>query len=412
MKTNRLFNNFQKLAAVVTLSCLFFAKAASAAKSDDLEWTDAFWIEHEYASVSHNMVLMQNASNNNEIEFEALTPFDETDHIHDEISWILEIVPNTKYFKIKNVNTLKYMVRNADDNSIEMSSTLDPDSENNYQWFVEPINSKNEVLFFNRGAGESKALKYNDENGSAAASLSLSSIASFYDTSFYFSLTDRYLNTHLLPSDLDKNSGLLHLDNGIAINSFITPAPNPEHQGTVTRRLKMDITDVGDRHYQFIDSVGFDVTGMDRPDEQHRIQKSLILQIVAIYQSWKGTEDEVEFSDLYDAVTTQLSEAFNNNNSPATIVWLPGSYEQVTADIAAGDFAYSYQLIDPTADTYFENTQPTNHSSTLAVKLEFNSELNRHYRFLLMTMYTNVAGQLDIHIIDPDDASDTVDPSP
>lgn len=389
--------NFVQYAVILSIVFLATFSTASAKKVEPdsiaKEWRGAMLISHPYSSDLDQAINAVNLSvdDNDQPVFEVLSRVAKENTQPNRILWTMEVEPETKFFRLKNLKNDLYLSRVSATNQVVLINKP-PKEHVLSQWFIQSLTIEGDYAIVNRSGNQDYALNLGDSFSAGQVGntnpVSLLQINNEQSTALMFRMDSRFLNATLYPLDIEEGTCLVFLPSGVPLESFSNPSPSQYFSGSVTRRYLINIKGSGSDDYQFIDGLGFDPLAENLTEEQ----STLLTDLEAHVSDLKiVVENALDTNDVFESFKTQLSEAFNNNE-PISILYFPESHTSIEADQAAGKIEKAHIIIS---------------EKRLAMRVSVHQELSASYSYGLLVKKTQ-NGVEEIIIVDP---TDTTKPS-
>ncbi len=257
----------------------------------------------------------------------------------ENVAWYIDYTdPNSRYFTLQNLESKSYLTRNG--NKTKLLETPFIKDSNGYLsynekalWSIRIMNNQGDIAIINKSGSDSFSEKYYLRIKQVNNSVSVQATNNLFGSSNYlnklFSINQRYINLQIYPDDVFRYNDLLHLPNGLRVDSIFLPDYNNSDQ---TRLFKLTVNNnVENIIHEFISNIGFDVLS----ETLDSFQKSSVIAIeqrIGEMLKNKGLNTQV----ITDSILRQLSAAYKFSKGQATnypfvpgIVWfsLNGSDE-------------------------------------------------------------------------------------
>lgn len=301
-------------------------------------WRDAAIISHLYTeNIDGEIYAMPLSANlQDEAIIEAISHNVLTDQQPERILWEMELIPQTKFFKLKNLESQKYLLGNSASGKAQLAEEAES-NDFNAQWSIKVLTTEGDTVILNRGArnthndGEDWALTLIKGSDRTQHSLALTEFSESSPKNSLFRMSSRFLEAKLEPFDIIKETCLVYLDNGAPMDGFYTPSPNAPTEKGISRHFKVKLSGEKAHLYEFVDDLGFDPLA----DTLNERQETVLAQIKSTISGMRLIEEgEYEAESVFNAFIEQLSIAYNNDS--AALLYFPGSWEAFREDSAAG----------------------------------------------------------------------------
>ncbi|TQV88040.1 hypothetical protein [Aliikangiella coralliicola] len=361
----------------------------------DKKWRSAMLISHPYSKNLDQAINAVNLSvDNNQAVFEVLSRATKENVQPDRILWTMEVEPETKFFRLRNLKNDLYLSRI--DGSNEVTLMNKPPKEHVLsQWFVQSLTVEGDYAIVNRSGDQDYALNLGDSFSAGQVGnttpVTLEQINDEQSTALMYRMDSRFLNATLYPLDIEKGTCLVFLPTGVPLESFTNPSPSQYFPGSVTRRYKISIKGSGSDVYHFIDGLGFDPLGNDLTSQQQTLlvnlkSRTADLKIVV--------ENNLNVDEVFQSFKEQLSKAYRDSQ-PISILYFPDSYSAIEADKAAGKIEKEHTIIE---------------EKRLGMRVTINQSLSASYSYGLLAMKSGKNGVEEVVIVDPTDTTKPTKP--
>ncbi|MCO7225588.1 hypothetical protein [Pleionea sp. CnH1-48] len=394
-KLNEFGHTIAKLTALSLATCASVFAQDDASDTLDKEWHNAMLISHPYTTNLNPMINSVNLSvKNSQPVFETLTRVAKENAQPRRILWTVEVEPETKFFRLKNLKNGLYLSRIDGTNKVVLMNKP-PREHLLSQWFVQSLTIEKDYAIVNRSGDQDYALNLNEsfsaEQSGNVTPVSLKKISNEQSTAFMYRMNSRFLDATLYPLDIEKGTCLVFLPTGVPLESFTNPSPSHYFSDSVTRRYKISIKGSGPDIYSFIDGIGFDPLS----DSLTVQQQSILTALRARVDNLKIViENELDAEIVFQSFKEQLSDAYNSN-TPISILYFPESYTQLTTDKADGKIEKEHIILD---------------EQRLGMKVTIHQSLSASYSYGLLVKKSDNNGNEEIIIVDPTDTTKPTKP--
>ncbi len=379
----------------LTLCSSVFANNAIS-ETIDKEWRSAMLIYHPYSTNldQANNTVNLSVSNNGQPVFEVSSRETKENIQPQEILWTIEVEPETKFFRMKNLKSDLYLSRVHGSTQVILINKP-PREHILSQWFVQALTIEGDYAIVNRSGNQQYALNIDDSFSATQignkAPVTLARINNLQSTGFMYRMNSRSLDMALYPLDIELGTCLIFLPAGMPLESFTNPAPSRYFSGSVTRRYNIEIKGSGSDVYHFIDGLGFNPLDNNLTADQSTLLVDLISRISTLKIV---VDNNLNTEEVFQSFLQQLSDAFLNNES-ISILYFPESYAAIEADKAVGKIEKKHIIIN---------------EKKLGMKVSIHERLSSSYSYGLLVKKVNTDGLEEIIIVDPTDTSSPAKP--
>ncbi|GLS25288.1 hypothetical protein [Marinibactrum halimedae] len=351
-------------------------------------WRDAAVISHLYTENvdTKTQVMVLSANEQHDVAFEILPRQIAVGQQPHKVLWELELIPQTKFFKLKSLQYGLYLAGNQASGRVSLVSDTEAEGLHTH-WYIKALTTEGDVAILNRNEhdnGKEWALIPQRGSNPQARPLELVELNDPNNSKFLLRMDSRFLETWLTPFDIERETCLVYLNNGAPMDGFYTPAPSATSSDGVSRRFKVKLGGDKAHLYEFVDDLGFDPRAQNLTDEQQAVLAQIRNTIanMRVVQNGEYTADAV-----YNTFINQLSLAYGSES--AAMLYFPGSWDAFRADRAAGKIVKQVKVLN---------------GKSLGIRVTIHDPLVATYSYAMLALKTKNGIQQFV-FVDPTDVT-------